>query len=408
MFAGNYKAFSAALLLLLAATGPLICEIKYVKATGGSMAVTSKNFQGLPVAGLAPATVLQQLQQRCASVFPIFDPQNNKWRKFFAVNCKMLLKHEELAGDFGNIYSAIDKEPKLEYAFFKGTTHADQLIVIASGGFYDKHFALPYVVILNKLLGFSCVIADYRGHENSWHRADPNNLLYRMCDPNRACGIDSSQFTFGRQEGLDFYHLIAKIKQQHPMIQRVHGLGICFGSIVLSRAHNLYRRSHEQDLFDSLLLISPLPSAHDLVLNVLCDTRALTKFVSQQTFVKVSSWPFLKIARLMLKLPLIKYCLTGIVTRYLGIKSFDSLAEFKKLRIPLLCIASNDSDYIVTKQMALKVWHNIPSKQKLLLWSFGVEHLFNWHEEMTQLTKIFEQFFGHPKEVIANPETFLT
>jgi hypothetical protein len=229
-----------------------------------------------------------------------------------------------------------------------------------------------------------------------------------MRDPNRACGIDSSKFTFGDKEGWDFYHLIMKIKNIHPQIREVHSLGICFGAIIAARTQNIYLKLQGHDLFSSMALISPLPSAHDLIVNVLNDSRALSKFVSQKTLAKINAWPFLKMTRFMSKLPVLENLMTRGLKRYLSVNSFNSLKEFEKLDIPLLCIASNDSDYIVTKEMAQKVFFSIPSKQKLLLWSFGVEHLFNWREETAQLVTVLQRFFLHTQKILQDPTTLGT
>jgi pimeloyl-ACP methyl ester carboxylesterase len=347
-----------------------------------------------------------QLKQHCPSaIYPMFDRANISWRSFYANNCKELLKDAELGGEFGFIENQPKDGAMLEYAFFKGQKNQCKLIVIAGGGFFDKHFALPYLVLLNKVLGFSCLIADYRGHENSWATADQNNILYKM--RNRSCGIDSSKSTFGEKEGEDFANLILKIRAQKDYLQEVHALGICFGSIVLAKAHNLVAQNAGQPLFKSIALISPLPSIQDLIINMIRNNQTMRKFFDKKTLKKIKGASWFKFLRSAVEIPFMQFPISWAITKYLHIKQFNTLAEFGKLQAPVLMIASQDSDCIVTKPMALKVWHAIPTANKALLWSYGVGHLFNWWDETAQLIIALEQFFAQPEALVQDPVKYL-
>lgn len=349
-----------------------------------------------------------QIKEVCpANIYPIFDRSNLKWRSYFAKNCKNLLKDKELDGEFGHIYAKPSDGLSLEYAFFKGHKNASKLIVIAGGAFYDKHFSLPYVILLNKVLGYSCLLADYRGHENSWHKAKESNPLYLMREKTR--GIDSSLSTFGKKEGADFARLIAKILSKKDYIQETHALGICFGAIVLARAQNFYKERWGKQLFKDIALISPLPNIHELILLTIENSETLEKFVGVAVARNIKATMAYKIANSLVKLKLgwINKLLSTTIASYLKISQFDGLQEFAKLDTPILMIASEDSDCIVNKRMAKLVWNKIPSTKKVFLWSFGVGHLFNWWDETAQLIIALDSFFQQSNFMVQNPLEYL-
>lgn len=344
----------------------------------------------------------QRLKNYCPeNIYQIFDKKNVRWKGQFAKNCKAMLSSPEMEGEFAPIDPNPKDGQKVEYAFFKGSSNADKLVVIAGGAFFDKHFSLPYLVLLNKVLGFSCAIADYRGHENSWDQDSQNNPLYKL--RKASCGIDSGKFTFGHKEGHDFYDMVHKVRRENDFIKESFALGICFGGAVVARAQKISHKKDKYPLFKGVALISPLPGVHELIENIVSNDEAFRIFAGKFDDSKFKNSAGFKVMRFMAGRPIFSQLLTSIISKKLQVDKVSSLSAYEKIGVPTLMVASRDSDAIVTRPMALKVWNAIKTDKKFMLWSAGVGHLFNWRHETAQLGISLEAFFSGPEDFIQQP-----
>lgn len=344
--------------------------------------------------------ILERLKLVCPDeIYPIFDHNNERWKGFFGKNCKRLLKHRSLGGEFRFLSQDKTDQKNLEYGFFKGDLYPNTLIVIAGGAFYDKHFALPYVVLINKVLGYSCAILDYRGHENSWDARSPRHFLFKSRDKKR--DIDTRRFRSGLGEGRDFFDMVKLIRKTHPSINNCIGLGICFGGAVLSIAQNISMQRHGVPLFQSMALISPLPGISDLIINFLSNPNKRALFFGKDS-------TLLKIGGFLAKQPLFSQIVTWQACKKMNLENVSFIPFYSRIAVPTLVIASHDSDEIVTNPMVLKVWRSINSKQRLILWSSGVGHLFNWRHETAQLVVSLGNFFKNPGKTTDDPFSQLT
>lgn len=354
----------------------------------------NKNDQNRPI-------VMDRVKALCPEhICQIFDSSNDKWRGCFAKNCKNWIKDPFLGGQFGPLNLEKANQKKLEYGFFRGDRYPNTLIVIAGGAFYDKHFLWPYVFLINKVLGYSCAILDYRGHENSWDEKSKDFFLFKG---NRLKNIDARRFKSGIEEGRDFFDLVQLIKQKHCYIDNCIGLGICFGTAVLSIAQNISFARHGVPLFQSMALISPLPGINDLIINFMKNRNMRASFFGDKKKEYKESWLFKTGVFFANNVPLVNRVIAMIICQRMLVENVDFTQYFKKINVPTLVIASHDSDEIVTRSMALKVWRSINARHRLILWSSGVGHLYNWHHETAQLVIALGNFFRHPIKTIEDP-----
>lgn len=338
---------------------------------------------------------LEKLKEACPpEIYPIFDPTNEKWKSFFGKNCKSLIKHPSLGGEFGFLNPEKTDQKNLEYGFFKGDRYPNTLIVIAGGAFYDKHFVLPYIILINKVLGYSCAILDYRGHENSWDDRSVNHFLFKSRDKKR--DIDTRRFRSGLGEGRDFFDMVRLIRRKNPSINNCIGLGICFGGAVLSVAQNINMQRYRKPLFQSMALISPLPGISDLIINFLSYPKKRTLFFGKDSML-------LKIGGFLASQPIFHQIVAWQACKRTGLENISYIPFYSRIRVPTFVIASHDSDEIVTRSMVLRVWRALSAKHRLILWSSGVGHLFNWRSETAQLIVSLGNFFKEPIKAIEDP-----